>query len=56
MGTLDQRIGGYLSAASRLEKKARLLELDGCTERAEECRRDAAEHRALVKKLRERDE
>jgi hypothetical protein len=56
MGTIDQRIGGYLSAATRLEKKARLLEMDGCDERAAECRRDAAEHRALAKKLRERDE
>ena len=56
MSTINQRIGGYLSAASRLEKKALLLELDGCDERAAECRQDAAEHRARAKRIRERNE
>ena len=54
MGTVHQKIGGYLSVAARLEKKAQLLDLDGYHDRAKECREEAAEHRALAKRLRER--
>lgn len=40
-----------MSVVARLEKKAILLKAEGCFERAEECREEAAEYRALIKEL-----
>ena len=40
-----------MSVVSRLEKKAILLKAEGCFERAEECRAEAAEYRVLIKEL-----